>query len=71
MKVSELIEELKKVDPDTVITFNLKVASQVYGYQVYDGPWFNHSYSGATLNIPLKENAFISKWPKDKYGNKL
>jgi len=71
MKVKELIEELKKVDPETELTFNIKVASKSYGYQVSNGVWFNQSYTGATLSIPLKGNAFISKWPKDKHGNNL
>lgn len=64
MKVSELIEELKKVPPETEVTFNLHTESKVYGKQVYKNVWFNHTYTGACLNIPLPGPAYIAKWPE-------
>ena len=74
LTVSQVIEQLLKLDQNAIFTINIKQHNKVYGKQVrvLDSPthygtqnWINSSYGGCAVTVHLPQKAIISKWPED------
>jgi hypothetical protein len=78
VNVAQLIDALSKMNPDALVTINIKQYNKVYGKQLYisDAPtscpeqsplfWVDQSYGGCCITLNLPEKTIISNWPKDK-----
>lgn len=72
MRNKELIAALQKLNPEAIVTIDVRQHNKRYGRQLsiqksnasYE-MWVNPTYSGCTITVHLPEKAIISHWPKE------